>query len=320
MLKKLSAAMFAAVILLAVGCTPASKKKETDSLQVVTTVFPVYDWLRILCEGTGTEVTMLMKNGSDLHNFQPSAQDIISIHDADLFVCIGGESDEWTDGILREAGGNLTSLSLMADNDVNLLEEEVKEGMTVSEEHDHEHEEEHETDEHVWLSLKNAVHYTALLSDQLQSLDPEHAEIYQKNEEAYTEQLLELDRKYAETAENSPNKTVIFCDRFPFAYLVKDYGLEYYAAFVGCSAETEASFETVVFLAGKLKELNLKHVFTIENSSDSIARTVIETSGQDADILVLNSMQSVNADAAENGLSYLSVMEENLETLKKGLN
>ncbi len=322
MFKKTAAAVLAAAMIFAGGCAPAAEKKDTDSLQIVTTVFPIYDWIRILSEGTDSQVTMLMKNGTDLHNFQPSAQDIISIHDADLFVCIGGESDEWTDGVLREASGSLTSVRLMNADDVTLLEEEVKEGMTVSEEHEeeHEHEGEHETDEHVWLSLKNAVHYTAMLSDQLQSLDPDHADIYKKNADAYIEKLMALDMDYADVCENAENRTVIFCDRFPFAYLVKDYGLDYYAAFAGCSAETEASFETVVFLADKLKELQLKHVFTIENSSDSIARTVIETSGMNADILVLDSMQSVNTEMTDGGLTYLSVMEENLEVLKKGLN
>ena len=298
------------------GCTaPAQQKTENEGLSVVTTVFPVYDWLRNITEGTDTEVTMLMQNGSDLHNFQPSAKDIITINDADMFVYVGGESDEWTADVLREAKSSLESVSLMDSGRVSLVEDEVKEGMTVEEE------EEPENDEHIWLSLQNAIKYTELLSEKLQEIDPDNAERYHQNAEAYIGKLMALDREYSVTAENAKNKTLIFCDRFPFIYMMKDYGLDYYPAFNGCSAETEASFETVVYLGEKLDELQLKHVFIIENSNTDIADTVIRTSkDQNRDILVLDSMQSVTGGQAENGVTYLSVMEENLEVLKKGLN
>lgn len=298
------------------GCgTAAPAQPENGGLSVVTTVFPLYDWLRIITEGTDTEVTMLMQNGSDLHNFQPSAKDIISINDADMFVYIGGESDEWTKDVLREAKSSLTAVSLMDSGSVTLLEDEVKEGMTVEEE------EEPENDEHVWLSLQNAIRYTELLSEKLQEKDPENAERYHQNAEAYIGKLMALDREYSLAAENAEYRTLVFCDRFPFIYLMKDYGLDYYAAFKGCSAETEASFETVVYLSGKLDELQLKHVFTIENSGTDIADTVLKTSkDQNRDILVLNSMQSVTGEQADSGVTYLSIMEENLEVLKKGLN
>ena len=314
MFKKAMAILLCTTILC--GCTaPAQQKTENEGLSVVTTVFPVYDWLRNITEGTDTEVTMLMQNGSDLHNFQPSAKDIITINDADMFVYIGGESDEWTADVLREAKSSLESVSLMDSGRVSLVEDEVKEGMTVEEE------EEPENDEHIWLSLQNAIKYTELLSEKLQEIDPDNAERYHQNAEAYIGKLMALDREYSVTAENAKNRTLVFCDRFPFIYMMKDYGLDYYAAFNGCSAETEASFETVVYLGEKLDELQLKHVFIIENSNTDIADTVIRTSkDQNRDILVLDSMQSVTGGQAENGVTYLSVMEENLEVLKKGLN
>ena len=314
MFKKAMAILLCTIILC--GCTaPSQQKPENEGLSVVTTVFPVYDWLRNITEGTDTKVTMLMQNGSDLHNFQPSAKDIITINDADMFVYVGGESDEWTADVLREAKSSLESVSLMDSGRVSLVEDKVKEGMTVEEE------EEPENDEHIWLSLQNAIKYTELLSEKLQEIDPDNAERYHQNAEAYIGKLMALDREYSVTAENAKNRTLVFCDRFPFIYMMKDYGLDYYAAFNGCSAETEASFETVVYLGEKLDELQLKHVFIIENSNTDIADTVIRTSkDQNRDILVLDSMQSVTGGQAENGVTYLSVMEENLEVLKKGLN
>ena len=186
------------------GCTaPAQQKTENEGLSVVTTVFPVYDWLRNITEGTDTEVTMLMQNGSDLHNFQPSAKDIITINDADMFVYIGGKSDEWTADVLREAKSSLESVSLMDSGRVSLVEDEVKEGMTVEEE------EEPENDEHIWLSLQNAIKYTELLSEKLQEIDPDNAERYHQNAEAYIGKLMALDREYSVTAENAKNRLII---------------------------------------------------------------------------------------------------------------
>ena len=186
---------------------------------------------------------------------------------------------------------------------------------------DKDHHEQPEYDEHVWLSLKNADIACKALTENLAALDSKNAETYRANYAAYSKKLAALDAKYKETVTKSTVKVVLFGDRFPFRYLTDDYGLQYYAAFNGCSAETEASFETVVYLGEKLDELQLKHVFIIENSNTDIADTVIRTSkDQNRDILVLDSMQSVTGGQAENGVTYLSVMEENLEVLKKGLN
>ena len=188
-------------------------------------------------------------------------------------------------------------------------------------EHHHHHEgEETEYDEHVWLSLKNVPVLVNEIAAKLQIIDPENKDVYTSNSAAYIQKITELDAKYVEVVKNSSKKTILFGDRFPFRYLADDYGLKYYAAFVGCSAETEASFETVAFLAGKTDELGLSRVCTIENSDGKIADTVIQnTKNKDQKIAVLNSMQSVTANDIESGVTYLSIMEENLKVLEEVL-
>ena len=187
--------------------------------------------------------------------------------------------------------------------------------------HDHEHEHEDEYDEHVWLSLRNARKLTAAIAEALAGIDAANADAIRENAAAYDAQLQELDAKYTETVENAALKTVLFGDRFPFRYLTDDYGLTYYAAFTGCSAESEASFETIAFLAGKADELNLPAVLTIEGGNHKIADTVISASAKaDRKVLTMNSMQSVTSDDVKNGMTYLSIMEENLTVLKEALN
>jgi zinc transport system substrate-binding protein len=213
-------------------------------------------------------------------------------------------------------------------------EEEVIEGMQ-EEEHDHEHEddEDHEEDhdheheegeieydEHVWLSLKNAAVLVSSISDAVQKLDPDHAESYKQNSAAYIEKLNTLDAEYRAAVSSASVTTILFGDRFPFRYLVDDYGLSYYAAFVGCSAETEASFETITFLAQKVDELSLPAVMTIEGTDHRIAETIVQnTQTKDQQILTMDSMQSVTAKDVKNGTTYLSLMEKNLSVLKDAL-
>lgn len=205
----------------------------------------------------------------------------------------------------------------------SVKEEEVVEGMEAEEEESEEkseEEEEPEYDEHVWLSLKNAKVFCKAIADDLSEIDKDHAETYQKNEENYAAKLDELDQNYQKTVDEASQKTLLFGDRFPFRYMVDDYGLDYYAAFVGCSAETEASFETITFLAGKLDELGLKNVMTIEKSDQKIPKAIIEnTKDKNQKILRLDSMQSATSDDVKAGTTYLSVMEDNLEVLKEAL-
>lgn len=296
------------------GCGSESK---TDGLSIVTTVFPIYDWVRQV-KGDGEGVTMLLDSGVDMHSYQPTADDLVTIYTCDLFIYVGGESDEWVaDALAGATNSNMTVLNLMDILGDAVLEEEDLEG-TEQEEHDHEHE--HENDEHIWLSLGNADAVCRALTQALCDLDPSNAESYAANCSAYTAQLSDLDSRYAAAVENAAFDTLVFADRFPFRYLCEDYGIGYYAAFSGCSAETEASFETIVFLADKLNELGLTSVVVIDGSDASIAGTVTSTAGREIQVLTLNSMQSVTPADIANGATYLSIMAENLAVLEQALN
>lgn len=296
-------------------------KTEQDGLQIVTTIFPEYDWVNNIL-GTnpaGAEVTMLLDNGVDLHSYQPTANDILKISGCDMFIYVGGESDEWVNDALKEAvNKDMVVINLLDVLGDSVREEEIVEGM--QEEGEHGHEEETEYDEHVWLSLRNVAALTEHISEELQRIDEKNADIYKKNTVDYIAKLEALDKQYTDTVADAPVKTLLFGDRFPFRYLTDDYGLSYYAAFSGCSAETEASFETIMFLAGKVDELSLPSVMTIEGADHRIAETIIQnTKSKDQQILTMDSMQSKTSGDIENGVSYLSVMESNLSVLTEAL-
>ena len=324
-MKKFLSVILAAI--LAAGCLSACSSggskpaEEPGRIQIVTTIFPEYDWvMNILGDyQASADVTMLLDTGVDLHSFQPTAADILKISTCDLFVYVGGESDEWVEDALKEATNKdmivIKLLDVLGDA---VKEEEVIEGM---QEEDHEHEEdEAEYDEHVWLSLKNAAVLVNSIADSIQKVDPDNAGSYQKNAAAYIEKLNALDKEYQSAVSDAAVTTLLFGDRFPFRYLVDDYGLSYYAAFVGCSAETEASFETITFLAQKADELSLSAVMTIEGTDHRIAETIVQNAKtKDLQILTMDSMQSVTAKDVENGTSYLSIMEKNLSVLKDAL-
>lgn len=304
----------------------STTEKNTDKkIKVVTTIFPEYDWVKEIAgyAGENMEITMLLDNGVDLHSYQPTTADLAKVSDCDLFIYVGGESDAWVDGALKEAvNKNMKVINLLDVLGESVKEEEVKEGMEAEEEQDEEdsQEEEPEYDEHVWLSLKNAKVLTQAIADSLCKIDKEHKDIYSENEKNYEEKLDTLDKEYQETVDAASKKTLLFGDRFPFRYMVDDYGLDYYAAFVGCSAETEASFKTIKFLAEKADKLELKNVMTIEKSDQKIAKTIIDnTKNKDQNILTLDSMQSTTSEDVKNGTTYLSVMENNLNVLKEVL-
>ena len=306
----------------------AKTTEETDKkLNIVTTIFPEYDWTRAILGDRADDVnlTMLLDNGTDLHSFQPAVKDIMKVSSCDLLIYVGGESDQWIEDALESAQNkDMKTINLMEVLGDSIKEEETVEGMQESDhdhDHDHEDEEEKEYDEHVWTSMRNAEVICDAIAATLEEMDPENKEIYQSNAETYKEKLSALDEEYQETVDSAKQKTLIFADRFPFRYLVDDYGLNYYAAFSGCSAESEASFKTVTFLAGKVDELGVKSVLTMEKSDDRIAQTVIEnTRAKDQKILQLNSMQSITSEEIADGATYLSVMEDNLGVLKEALN
>ena len=320
-----------AVFLSACGRTSADgvnvdEQNGQKKLQVVATIFPEYDWVREILgeQADNVELTLLLENGVDMHSFQPTMSDILKVSTCDVFIYVGGESDAWVADALKGAGNpDRTAINLMEVLGDRAKEEEVVEGMQEEDGHDghdHEEQEELEYDEHVWLSLKNTQVFCDAISEALQAADPENAKLYQENTTAYKGKLAALDREYQAAVDQSESKTLLFADRFPFRYLTDDYNLTYYAAFTGCSAETDASFETITFLAGKLDELKLPVVFVIENSDGKVAKAVVEnTNTRDQKILTLNSMQSVTLDEINAGTTYLSIMKENLKTLKEAL-
>lgn len=311
------------------GChaTQATQTVTDEKINIVCTLFPEYDWTRELLGSHVNDVnlTYLLSNGMDLHNYQPSAKDMITISECDLFIYVGGESESWVDDALREVTNpDMQVIRLMDVVQDSVKKEELKEGMQTEEidSHDHhEHEEDcPEYDEHVWLSVRNAETICNHISNVLCQLDTEHTADYQTNLADYTAKLDALDKDFTQMAEQASVKTVIFGDRFPFRYLVDDYGIDYYAVFTGCSSETEASFETIVFLAQKIDELHADTIFKIENSDDALAKSIISsTSDKNQKIVNLNSMQSINTDDIANGASYLSIMQENLNTLQEVL-
>ena len=322
------------------GCGKQNEQTASDEtrLRVVTTIFPEYDWVREILgdKADNAEVTMLLDNGADLHSYQPTADDIVKISECDLFIYVGGESDDWVDDALKNAANeNMKVINLLEALGERVKTEEVVEGMQEEEhdhDHDHEdtdehddakehdHEEEAEYDEHVWLSLKNAKTLCSAISSVLQQIDPDNKDTYAANASAYIKKLSALDADYQAAVNAAACKTVLFGDRFPFRYLAEDYGLRYYAAFAGCSAESEASFETISFLAGKVDELNLPCVLTIEGVQHKIAETIVRnTAAKNQKVLMMDSMQSTTSKDAANGTTYLSVMERNLSVLKEAL-
>ncbi len=332
----------------------SSNAPSGDKVSIVCTSFPQYDWVRQLTSGLDDtfDIAYLQNTGVDLHSYQASAEDIMKIGSSDMFIYVGGESDTWVDGALKNAvNPNLIAINMLESLGDNVKEEEVKEGMQHDHDHedetehdhddtenhdheddadDHDHEaeaEEHdhedgevEYDEHVWLSLENATELTKEIADKLETLAPDQATAISANCKSYVAELDKLDSEYEAAVEASPIKTIIFGDRFPFRYLVDDYNLDYYAAFVGCSAETEASFETISFLTNKVDELQVPAILTIENSDQKVAKTILNnTKTKDQQILIMDSLQSVSQDTINNGKTYLGTMQDNLETLKIAL-
>ena len=311
------------------GCS-TNKENNRDSaegkgkkIKIVTTIFPEYDWVREILgdKADNADITLLLDNGVDLHSYSPSTDDIVKISNCDMFIYVGGESDTWAEKALKEAKNkNMVVINLMDTLGKSVKEEEVKEGMEAEKEESNEQCDEKEYDEHVWLSLKNSSVICKSICQGLCKIDSKNAEVYKENLKKYTDKLSALDKKYKETMDSANRKTLLFGDRFPFRYLVEDYGLNYYAAFVGCSAETEASFKTIAFLSNKVDELSLPCVMTIEGSDHAIAKSIIKnTKEKNQKILTLDSMQSTTKKDIENGATYYSVMEKNLETLKKAL-
>ena len=333
--KTIKTIIFAAAVAL-FSCAFAASKKS-----IVCVTYPEYDWVMNILgdKAANFNVTLLQNNGTDLHSYQASIKDIAKISVCDMLVFVGGESDEWVEKAVAEAKNkNMVVVNMMESLGDKVKEEEIVEGMQAEEEekedehehadhdddHDHDghhhHHDEVEYDEHVWLSLRNAAALVQTLAQKISELDSANAAVYKANADSYAKELLDLDAQCKKAVAAAAKKTILFGDRFPFRYLADDYNLKYYAAFVGCSAETEASFETVIFLAKKVDELGLNAVLTIEKSDKKIAKTIVSnTKKKSAEILEMDSLQSITQKDIKAGRSYLSAMKKNLEVLKKAL-
>lgn len=287
--------------------TNADSGKRPENIKIVTTIFPIYDWVRNI---TGSDdVICLNGNGSDMHSFEPTVGDIADLSDADVFIYIGGESDAWVENAVK-ASKNTELVRIALIDKITALDEEIIDGMDAREE-------EQAVDEHIWLSLKKARECVSLIAETLSEADGTNAEKYKKNADNYNSELEYLDSLYSEAVSDAKRNVLLFADRFPFRYLTEDYNLEYFAAFPGCSAESEASFETMSFLIEKARELSLQYIMVLDGSDGKIAETVSEETG--AEILTLNSCQSISKNEIDGGITYYSIMEQNLETLTEAL-
>ena len=307
MKKLISVLIIIVSIFIISGCSLSDNNKKT----IIATNFPAYDFAREITKGSDIEVKMLLKPGSESHDYEPSPKDIISISKASMFIYVGGESDEWVDDLLDSIDTSNIQIVKMLD-EVNAVYEEKVDGMTIEEDEDEE-----EYDEHVWTSPRNVIAISRAITDKVHKIDAENWSLYEDNFSSYRIKLEELDQNFKDVVNNSNRKELIFADRFPFRYFVDEYGLSYYAAFPGCSSETEASAKTISFLINKVKEDNIPVILTIEFSNKKIAKTISKETG--TKVLELNSAHNISKEDFENGKTYLDIMNDNLEVLKEAL-
>ena len=284
-------------------------------LNIIATNFPQYDFVKNITKDKAN-VTMLLKIGAEAHSYEPTPKDLIAIEKSDLFVYNGGENDEWIENFLKD---NLSKLNSFAfTKEVSLRAEEEVEGMQPEAEEEHEDGEEHGFDEHVWTSPKNDEVILDKLCEAIVKLDPENKDYYEKNASDYINRFKELDQKYSEVISTSKNKTLVFGDRFPLLYFAKDYGLNYYAAFKGCSNETEVSASTIRFLIDKAEQLKTPVIFKIELSSDNIAATIAES--VNAKVMTFNSGHNITVEEFKAGRTMADLFSDNIPALKEALN
>ena len=327
--KLFSAFIPASVLLLLLsGCASPGTAGSEDSgkIRAVATIFPQYDFLRQI-GGDHLELTMLLKPGAESHSSEPTPADMITVSQSDLFVYVGGDSDAWVETILESVDVSEKEIVTLMDCVETVAEEDVEGMETHGHAHDHEDEdptaadgdhEEAEQDEHVWTSPRNAVRIVEKLRDALIAVDPENAGDYTQNAADYIDRLNRLDQEFQETVDTAKRHTILLGDRFPFRYLADAYGLDYYAAFPGCSSESEASAKTIAFLIDKVKEEKIPVVFSIELSNEKMTDSICEATG--ATKLQLHSCHNVTRDDFEQGITYLDLMERNVQALKEALN
>lgn len=324
-MKKKIMTIFAAALALAValsGCAlpggDAEKKSSGEKISIVCTNFPEYDFARQIA-GDKADVTMLLKPGAESHTYEPSPEDIKKIQNCDLFVYVGGDSDEWVEDVLDSVDKSEVTVFRLMDQ-VKTVEEVTVEGMEPEDEEESAEsgEDEPEMDEHVWTSPKNAATIVKNMAKAMEKLDGKNKATYGKNAEAYVEKINKLDEEFREVVKNGKRKEIIVADRFPFRYFCEEYGLKYYAAFPGCSTDTQPSAKTVAFLTDKVKEDRIPVVFHIELSNEEMSKSIAEATG--AKSRLLNAVHNVSDEDFRNGATYVSLMEHNVEVLKEALN
>ena len=322
------------------ACTVPVEKADDGKLQIVATLVPYYDFARAIV-GDRADVTLLLSPGREAHSFEPTPLDAVTISESDVFLYNGGEGEYWVDSMLGAAGENIAVIARMMDY-VDALDEEYVEGMQGADGHDHDHEhgshddhddhddhdhdheeDEHDSDEveydeHIWTSPKNAVVLCRAVCDAICRADAENAAFYRANCENYCAQLEDLDARFAALCESAPRRLLIFADRFPMLYFCREFGLDYRAAFHGCSGDTEPSLATIKFLIDKVEDENIPVVYTIDFGTKKVAAVVSECTG--AAIETIYSMQTVSRADFDAGETYLTLMERNFEALRKGLN
>ncbi len=317
-MKKILSLIIAVTVIALCLCSCGDTVLKSEEISIVCTAFPQYDYTKNIL-GSEDGLTLLLDDGADLHSYEPTAQDIIKIGSADLFIYGGGISDKWVESALKSA--NNPDLKIIATMDlVDTLEEEYAAGMQHDEHESHAaHSGEHATeDEHIWLSIRNAIKITEAICNSICEIDAKNAEKYRNNTEKYIAELTALDCEYQTAVDSAKRNILLFADRFPFRYLTEDYGISYIAAFAGCSSESEASFETMANLINKTNELSLPVILIIDGSDGSLAKTVCESTG--AKTAMLDSCQSVSINDIRNGTSYINIMKSNLEVIQEALN
>lgn len=307
-MKKLLILLIVPVILFS-ACTGTAADDADGRLRIISTIFPGYDFARQVC-GDNAVVTQLLPPGGEAHSFEPTPQDIIAIQNCDLFIYVGGESDTWVDMILESLAEPVRTVRMM--DCVEAVAEEIKEGMETEHGGDA-----GEYDEHVWTSPKNAVLITQAIASAVVEADPGSKDMYEKNAADYTEALNRLDKSFSDFFESVEKKTLIVGDRFPLRYFTDAYGLDYYAAFPGCSGETEPSAATIAFLIDKIKQLGITTVFYMEFSNHVIADGIAEATG--CATAMLSACHNVTKADRDGGATYISLMERNLETFREAM-
>lgn len=316
-MKKVLKLMVVAIMVFGiVGLTGCNKNDKSDKLTIISTSFPGYDFARAITKDSkNVEVKMLLKPGAESHDFEPTPQDIKNIKNSDIFIYVGGDSDEWIEDVLDDIDTDKTKVVRLMDL-VDTVEEDVIEGMEEHEED--EEEEEAEYDEHVWTSPINAITITNKLKDEVVKIDKDNKELYEKNASNYVNELTNIDNEIKDIVKNGKRKEIIFGDRFPLRYFVDEYGLSYYAAFPGCSEQTEASAKTISFLINKVKEDKIPVVFHIELSSGKIANAIAKETG--TKVLEFKTAHNISQKDFDAGVTYVDIMKDNIKVLKEALN